>query len=113
MATVSSGGQVLPTTFTNHFLAHLQVATAHRFDEGRGFFLTVSVDDDATQRTVSHWLHPSIPVVFSFDVSDDSGDRVAPVTLDHKEIDAISAQMELPTGVRGDDAVWWPFAEAL
>jgi hypothetical protein len=46
-------------------------------------------------------------------VQDGSNNRVAPVMLDHKEIDNIAEAMELPNGVRGNDGVWWPFAEPL
>ena len=113
MATLHSGGQPLPGTFTNHFLAHLQVAAAARFGAGTGFFLTTTYNDDGAEVTVSHWLHPSNPVSFSYDVSDDSGNRLAPVALDHKEIDVIATAMDSPNGVRGSDGVWWPFAEHL
>ncbi len=114
MATIHSGGQPLPVTFTNHFLAHLQAATAARFGAGKGFFLTTTApDSDGTETTYCHWLHPSIPLSFHYDVRDDSDNRVAPVQLNHKEIEAITEAMEQPYGVRGTDALWLPFAERL
>jgi len=114
VATVHVGGQPLPGTFTNHFLAHLQVAAAARFGTGRGFFLTTSEPgSDGAEATVSHWLHPALPISFSFDVTEGSGERVAPVTLDHEEIQEITEAMDTPNGVRGSDGVWWPFAERL
>jgi hypothetical protein len=114
VATVHVGGQPLAGTFTNHFVAHLQVATAARFGAGKGFFLTTTeAGSDGAESTVSHWLHPALPVSFSFDVVDGSGERVAPVTLDREEIDEIAAAMDTPNGVRGSDGVWWPFAEHL
>jgi hypothetical protein len=114
VATVHSGGQPVPGAFSNHFLAHLQAATTGRFAAGKGFFLTTTAQgEDGAEVTVSHWLHPSIPVSFSYDVTDNGGSRVAPVALDHKEIDALTAAMDSPNGVRGSDGVWWPFAEHL
>lgn len=114
MATLSSGGQPIPGTFTNHFLAHLQVAAANRFNEGKGFFLTVTdLDPEGREVTFCHWLHPSSPLAFHYDIRDDEGNRLAPVRLDHKKIDTIADEMELPHGVRGNDLVWWPFHEPL
>ncbi|KUI35696.1 hypothetical protein [Mycobacterium sp. GA-2829] len=112
MATLHVGGQPLPGTFTNHFLAHLQVAAAARFAAGKGFFLTTAQrGEDGVEQTVSHWLHPSVPLGFGYDVTDDGGAHVAPVTLDHTEIEEITAAMDSPNGVRGSDGLWWPFAE--
>lgn len=118
MATLHAGGQQLPGTFTNSFLAHLQVATAGRFGAGKGFFLTTTVADTdgdrgGTEATFSHWLHPGNALTFAYDVTDESGDRLGPVKLDHKKVDAISAEMDQPNGVRGNDGIWWPFAEGL
>ncbi|WP_422746667.1 hypothetical protein ACN27E_03755 [Mycobacterium sp. WMMD1722] len=112
MATVHVGGQPLAGTFTNEFLAHLQAATAARFATGKGFFLTTTEPGaDGAEATVSHWLHPALPVSFAFDVVDGSGERIAPVALGHEQIDEITAAMDTPNGVRGSDGLWWPFAE--
>lgn len=114
MATLHYGGKSLGLDFTNHFLAHLQVATHQRFGQGRGFFLVgTSSDPDGKEVTFSHWLDPSIPLTFVFDVRDDSDQRVPPIKLDHKEIDAILEAMDVPTGVRGTESVWLPFTESL
>lgn len=115
MATLHSGQQQLPLDFTNHFLAHLQVAVHQRFATGGGgFFLTGTyADPDGNEVTVSHWLHPSIPLAFSFDVKDDSDQRIPPVKLDHKEIDAILETMNQPNGVRATGEVWLPFMEKM
>jgi hypothetical protein len=112
VATLHSGGQPIPGTFTNHFVAHLQAAVAARFATGKGFFLTTTGQGEGgAEVTTSHWLHPGIPLTFGYDVSGDDGAKVAPVALDHKEIDALTAAMDQPNGVRGSDGVWWPFAE--
>lgn len=114
VATVHVGGQPLAGSFTNQFLAHLQVAAAARFGAGKGFILTTTESGaDGAEATVSHWLHPALAVSFSFDVVDESGQRVAPVALDRGQIDEITAAMDTPNGVRGSDGVWWPFAEHL
>ncbi|BCI53516.1 hypothetical protein NIIDNTM18_27940 [Mycolicibacterium litorale] len=114
MATVHVGGQPLPGTFSNRFLAHLQVATVARFASGKGFILaTTEVGEDGVERTVSHWLHPGLPVSFAYDVTDGSGGHLAPETLHDNEIEAITAAMDTPNGVRGSDGLWWPFADQL
>lgn len=114
MATVQSGGRSIPGTFTNHFLAHLQAAVAARFAAGKGFFLTTTErDDDGVEHTSCHWLHPAVPLTFTYDVTDGDGAKVAPVALDRNEIDALTAAMDHPNGVRGSDGIWWPFAEHL
>jgi hypothetical protein len=112
VATLHLGGQPLPGTFTNHFLAHLQAATAARFASGRGFFLTTAqAGEDGAELTVSHWIHPGQPLAFGYDVADGSGGRVAPEALHDNEIEEISAAMDTPYGVRGSDGLWWPFTE--
>lgn len=113
MASIHVGGHALPGTFSNHFLAHLQVATAARFGAGKGFYLTTTEAGDDGETTVSHWLYPGVPVSFSYDVTDSSGEHVAPVELDRGAIDDLSAAMDTPNGVRGSDGLWWPFTEKL
>jgi predicted nuclease with RNAse H fold len=114
LATLRCGQHVLPLTFTNHFLAHLQVAVHRRFERGGGFFLTGTYpDSDGNEVTVSHWLHPSTALVFTYDVRDDNDDRIAPVGLDHKEIDAILEAMDRPVGVRTTGEVWLTFRDKL
>jgi hypothetical protein len=113
VASIHVGGHPLPATFSNHFLAHLQAATATRFGAGKGYFLTTTEAGADGEATVSHWLYPGVPVSFSYDVTDSSGERVTPVELDSREIDDLSAAMDTPNGVRGTDGVWWPFAEHL
>jgi hypothetical protein len=72
--------------FTNHFLAHLQVAVHRRFKKAGGFFLTGTVTNaDGKDVTVSHWLNRFAPLEFEYDIRDDNGDRIAPVELDPKE----------------------------
>jgi hypothetical protein len=112
MATIQSAGQELPITFTNHFLAHLQVATADRFGEGKGFFLTATIaDKTGAETTHSHWLHPTSAVSFHYDVTDESNERISPVELNHDEVEALTKAMASPHGVRGSESVWWPFAD--
>jgi hypothetical protein len=114
VATIHYGGDQLPLTFTNHFLAHLQMAVHQRFGQERGFFLTGTVSDaDGVERTCSHWFHPGVPLAFTYDVVDDAGSRVPPIKLDHNEIDVILEAMGRPEGVRSTDSLWLPFAEDL
>jgi hypothetical protein len=113
VASIHVGGQQLPGTFSNHFLAHLQVATATRFADGKGYFLTTAHTGDDGEVSVSHWLYPAVPVSFSFDVTDSSGEHVAPVELDHGQVDDLVKAMDTPQGVRGSDGLWWPFTEQL
>ncbi len=111
MARLRCGDHELPLTFTNHFLAHLQVAVHRRFAKSDGFFLTGTYENDGEQITVSHWLHQSIPLAFIYDVHDDSGSPIPPIELDHKEIDDILDAMERPVGVRSTSDVWLTFRE--
>jgi hypothetical protein len=115
LAKLRCGEQILPLTFTNHFLAHLQVAMHRRFGRGGGgFFLTGTYpDSDGKEVTVSHWLHPSTPLVFTYDVRGESDDRLPPVELDHKEIDTMLEAMDRPAGVRNTGEVWLTFREKI
>jgi hypothetical protein len=114
VATLHYGGESLPLTFTNHFLAHLQVATYQRFGEGRGFFLTGTCPDSGgTEVTFSQWVCPGVPLSFSYDVRDESGNHVPPIKLDHKEIGVILEAMNRPEGVRASEALWLPFADQV
>ena len=112
MATLRCGDTNLPLTFTNEFLAHLQVAVHRRFSRGGGFFVTGTYPDDGgTEATVSFWLNPASPLVFTFDVRDDSGDLIPPVALDHKEVDAMLQAMDRPVGIHLTSQVWLTFRD--
>jgi hypothetical protein len=112
LATLRCGEQDLPLTFTNEFLAHLQVAVHRRFADAGGFFLTGTYPvADGAEATVSHWLSPATPMVFTYDVSDESGERIPPVALDHKEIEALLEAMDRPIGVHLTGEVWLPFRD--
>lgn len=114
MATLRCGDRELPLQFTNHFLAHLQAAVHRRFTKSGGFFLTGTYrNDDGNDVTVSHWVHPLTALEFQYDVRDDSGERLAPVELDHKEIDSILDAMSRPLGVHDTGEVWVTFREKL
>jgi hypothetical protein len=114
LATLRYGDRELPLEFTNHFLAHLQAAVYWCFKKDEGFFLTGTYrNTDGNDVTVSHWLHPSAPLEFEYDVRDDSGDRLPPVELDHREIDAILDAMSRPLGVHDASDVWVTFREKL
>ena len=113
MATLRCGEQDLPLTFTNEFLAHLHVAVHRRFTHAGGFFLTGSYPQDGHEVTVSYWLAPTTPLVFTYVVRDESGERIPPVELDHKEIDAILEAMDRPVGVHLTGEVWLTFRDRV
>ena len=114
MATLRYANRELPLKFTNHFLAHLQVAVHRRFKKAGGFFLTGTLTNAAGKDvTVSHWLDRSTALEFEYDIRYDNGDRVAPVELDPKEIDAILDAMDRPGGVRDTGDVWVTFRDKL
>lgn len=113
MATLRYGDHELPLSFTNHFLAHLQSAAFRRFAKKGGFFLTGTYDSDGEPITVSHWVHPGIPLVFIYDVHDDSGSEIPPVELDHKLIEDMLEAMERPVGVHSTKDVWLAFREKI
>jgi hypothetical protein len=71
MATLRCGDRQLPLKFTNHFLAHLQVAVHRRFKKAGGFFLTGTLTNtDGQDVTVSHWLNRLTPLEFEYDIRD-------------------------------------------
>src|ERR1700736_6523634 len=114
MATLRCADRELPLKFTNRFLAHLQVAVHRRFKKAGGFFLTGTVTNaDGKDVTVSHWLNRFTPLEFEYDIRDDNGDRIAPVELDPKEIDAILDAMDRPGGVHDTADVWVTFRDKL
>ncbi len=114
MATLRCGEQDLPLTFTNEFLAHLQVAVHRRFAHAGGFFLTGTFPrDDGHEATVSYWLSPTTPLVFTYDARDDSGERIPPVGLDREEIEAILEAMDRPVGVHLTSEVWLTFRDEV
>jgi len=114
LATLRCGEQDLPLTFTNEFLAHLQVAVHRRFARAGGFFVTGTYPhDDGPEVTASHWLSPTTPLVFTYDVRDDSGERVPPVGLDHNEIEAMLEAMDRPVGIHLTSEVWLTFRDKV
>ena len=114
MATLRCADRALPLKFTNHFLAHLQVAVHRRFKKSGGFFLTGTyTNDDGDDVTASHWLDRTTPLAFEFDVRDEKGDRLPPVELDPKEVDAILDAMDRPIGVHDTGDVWVTFRDKL
>jgi hypothetical protein len=114
MATLRCADRELPLTFTNHFLAHLQVAVHRRFKKAGGFFLTGTITNgDGKDVTVSHWVNRFTPLEFEYDICDDNGDRIAPVELDPKKTDAILDAMDRPGGVHDAGDVWVTFRDKL
>lgn len=114
MATLHCGDKKLPLTFTNEFLAHLQVAVNRQFKDSAGFFLTGTYTNaDGTEVTASHWVHPSTPLAFEYDVRDDAGNRISPVELDHAQIDAMLDAMARPVGVHDTSDLWVAFRDKL
>jgi hypothetical protein len=114
MATLRCADRELPLKFTNHFLAHLQVAVHRRFKKAGGFFLTGTMTNAAGEDvTVSHWLDRSTALSFEYDIRDDNGDPIAPVELDPKQIDAILDAMDRPGGVHDTADVWVTFRDKL
>jgi hypothetical protein len=114
LATLRRGDEELPLTFTNHFLAHLQVAVHRRFKKAGGFFLTGTyADGDGKDVTVSYWVDPTTALAFEYDVTDENGERMTPVELDFGEVDAIMDAMARPVGVHHAGDLWVAFREKL
>ncbi|MCW2650014.1 MAG: hypothetical protein JWR32_990 [Mycobacterium sp.] len=112
MATLRCGEQDLPLTFTNEFLAHLQVAVHRRFAHAGGFFLTGTYPDaDGKQITASFWVNPTTPLVFTYDPRDDSGELMPPVGLEHQEIESMLEAMDRPVGIHMTSEVWLTFRD--
>lgn len=114
MATLRCGEHDLPLTFTNEFLAHLQVAVHRRFSRAGGFFLTGTYPDaDGTEVTVSHWVTAAASLVFTYDVRDDAGDRIPPVTLDQDQVEAMLEAMDRPVGIHLTGEIWLIFRDKV
>lgn len=85
---------------SNYLLAHLHVAIARRFAEGRGFFLTLSGHrDDGQETSMSYWLHPSIPLLFDYDTENDEGERPEQIEIDADAVESFLSVMDRPIGV--------------
>ena len=84
----------------NQVLAHLQAATNRRFAEGRGYFLTMSgTGDDGRELRVSYWMRPGIPLLFSYDAEEITGEPAQPVEVTDDTVDVLVEVMDRPLGV--------------
>ena len=93
-------GQVRLTFAGNQFLVHLQAATFRRFAEGGGYFLTMSgSNDEGAKVSSSYWMHPSIPLAFSYETEDDTGEPPETIVIHDKSVDALVEVMDRPLGV--------------
>jgi len=113
-AIIYGSSQVRLNFGPNHYLlAHLQAATATRFAEGRGFFLTLSGHDDGQETSMSYWLHPSIPLLFAYDTENDEGERPEQIVIEAQHVEALLSAMDRPIGVLWgfdvDADRWVPF----
>lgn len=101
MSTLLYGPSPVALNFTgNHFLAHLQAATLRRFEQGRGYFITLAGTNDQGQNiTVSHWIHPSVRLSFSYETEDEYGNAPKTIELEDDQVDALLEAMDRPFGV--------------
>jgi hypothetical protein len=84
----------------NHFLAQLQAATNRRFADGRGYFLTLTGHNDSGEVICgSHWIHPSIPLVFIYDTEDVTGEPPKTVKISDDQVNVLLEVMDRPLGV--------------
>jgi hypothetical protein len=67
MGTLFYGGNAQPIAIEDRTLAHLKVVIATKLRRGESFTLgwTHTADEEPGRSTL--WLHPSIPLRFSFD----------------------------------------------
>ena len=85
---------------SNAFLAVMQAAAYERFKEGRGFFITMEgLDDNGQQVSASHWISPAVPVRFTYDTRDDTGEPIRPFELEDQLVREMAEFMERPCGV--------------
>ncbi|CAJ1504254.1 hypothetical protein [[Mycobacterium] holstebronense] len=101
MGVVFYGANQVPLSCPgNSLLAHLQAATNRRFADGRGYFLSLSgVSNDGEPRCSSYWIHPAIPLSFSYETQDDTGESPGPVVIDQGFVDTLLAAMDRAIGV--------------
>lgn len=115
MARLIYGAQQRALTFPNNeFVALVQTVTHHRFASGRGYFLTLAGTDDSGQDdTTSYWVHPSIPLVFEYDVADDSDNYLPTIEVDQELVARVLRHLDDPLGFVagfGDEGPNFPFA---
>lgn len=101
MGVVFYGANQVPLSCPgNSLLAHLQAATNRRFADGRGYFLSLSgVSNNGEPRCFSYWMHPAIPLSFSYETQDDTGEPPEPVVIDEESVGTLLAAMDRAIGV--------------
>lgn len=70
MATLHYGGSEDPIRIEDRALAHLKVVIATKLRRNESFTLSWKHPDDELGGRSTIWLHPSIPLRFTFDESD-------------------------------------------
>jgi hypothetical protein len=85
----------------NESVADIQSVAHRRFSEGKGFFMTMAGNaaDTGDAPITAHWFHPSIPLVFEYDVLDDTGAYRLPLELDQDKIDRCVGFCDEPLGM--------------
>ena len=72
MGTIYYGGSATPIEIEDRALAHLKVVIATKLRRGESFTVSWTHPEDQPGGRTTLWLHPSIPLRFTFD------DAVAP-----------------------------------
>jgi hypothetical protein len=101
MASIYYGPNRTALNFPNNeMLADIQSLAHARFAAGLGFFMTMAgLNDDGEETSIAYWLHPSIPLVFDYDVVDQYGNYVQPVEVDQNKQARMLSHVEEPLGV--------------
>lgn len=67
MGTIYYGGSATPIVIEDRALAHLKVVIATKLRRGESFTVSWKHPDDRPGGRTTLWLHPSIPLRFTFD----------------------------------------------
>jgi hypothetical protein len=98
MPSLTYGPQQVVLQFpTNEALADIQSLSHSRFSAGLGFFMTMY--NGGTEVTDAFWMHPSIPLVFHYDVRDVTGEYLPTLEVDQEKQSRMLRQIEEPLGI--------------
>lgn len=67
MGTIYYGGSATPIEIEDRALAHLKVVIATKLRRGESFTVSWTHPEDQPRGRTTLWLHPSIPLRFTFD----------------------------------------------
>ena len=85
----------------NRLLSGIQVASRRRFADGKGgFYITMAGHDEAGRRfRRSYWIDPSMPLIFDYDLEDDTGEPIPSVDVREQDVKVLLEAMDRSSGI--------------